>query len=148
MRISFRFHHIFILMNSYIERSRRRSSPIVSQPELVLLLKKDRSDVISRLRVEDDLRRRPRRGIYPVPRKTLIEWRDFVAFTDEGIAYLGDQRSTPELEDFVRAWQMRRKTIETTIWHWNRRRADIIPMYHDPEQRTSADGSSNPEFRG
>jgi hypothetical protein len=134
MRISPRSHPALVLIDGYIARLRYRRSPIVSQAELVLLLQRDRSDVNSRLRIEDSLRRRPHRGAYATPQKTLAEWRDFVASIDEGIAYLQDRRSIAELEAFVREWQQRRKAMEETIWRWNRGRADVIPVYLDADQ--------------
>jgi hypothetical protein len=138
MRILLRPHSILVLIGNYVKRLRRSRSPIVSQSELVLLLKMDRSDVAGSLRLEDSLHRRPRRGAYPTPRKTVTEWRDFITWLDKGIAHLENQRSTAELEAFVRDWQSRRKAMEASIWPWNRKRADVIPICLDPEQRTSA----------
>ena len=105
----------------------RKRSPFVNQFELINLIRRDRVDIDKQLRLEQQIQRRPRRGVSPTPRRVINAWRDYVKWIDGMVTYLEQPRSTAELEKVVHEWQNRRRDIVTMKWRWNKR-ADVIPI--------------------
>lgn len=105
----------------------RRRSPLVTQSELVCLLRKDRYDIDKQLRFENTVHHHTGRGRFPGSPRMIAGWKDFVSWNDNAVHYLEQPRSASELERLVRDWQSRRKDLAMTGWQWNRR-AGIIPV--------------------
>lgn len=105
----------------------RRRTPLVTQSELIDLLKKDRSEIAKELRLAEAMRSRPHRAAFSSSYPMVSGWESFISWIDEAIHYLEQTRSTTELEDLVRNWQTRRSNIEVPTVRWGRR-GDVIPV--------------------
>jgi hypothetical protein len=117
-------------MIGFMSRWFRRRTPLVTQSELVGLLKKDRSEIARELRIVDTMRSRPHRAVFSSSYTMVSDWKGFISWIDEAIHYLEQTRSTSELEELVRDWQNRRKDIDSRTLRWNRR-SDVIPIGTD-----------------
>ena len=104
-----------------------RSSPFVTQAQLVDLVKTDRSDVERQVRQAECMMYHPRRGISAVPYLLMDDWRSFLRWIDGAIQHLEQPRPVPELEHLIRTWQDRRGNIVAPNLRW-RRRADVIAV--------------------
>ena len=104
-----------------------RSSPFVTQSQLMDLVKTDRSDIERQVRQAECLMHHPRRGISAVPHLLVDDWRSFLCWIDGAIQCLEQPRPVPELEHLIRSWQDRRGNIIAPNLRW-RRRADVIAV--------------------
>ena len=104
-----------------------RKAPIfVSQPQLLELLKKDRSDIERQLQQARSLMVRPHRG-FCIPHSILQDWTAFLSWVDEAIEHLEQPKIASELENLIRTWQTHRGVILSPGLRW-RRRADVIAL--------------------
>jgi hypothetical protein len=104
-----------------------RSSPFVTQPELMDLVKTDRSDIKRQVRQAEWMMRHPQRGMTAAPFLMMDDWRKFLRWLDAAIQHLEQPRPVPELEHLIRTWQDRRESIAAPNLRW-RRRADVIAV--------------------
>jgi hypothetical protein len=104
-----------------------RSSPFVTQPELMDLVKTDRSDIKRQVRQAEWMMRHPQRGMTAAPFLLMDDWRKFLRWLDAAIQHLEQPRPIPELEHLIRTWQDRRENIAAPNLRW-RRRADVIAV--------------------
>jgi hypothetical protein len=104
-----------------------RSSPFVTQPELMDLVKIDRSDIERQVRQAEWMMRHPQRGMPAAPFLLMDDWRRFLRWLDAAIQHLEQPRPVPELEHLIRTWQDRRENIAAPNLRW-RRRADVIAV--------------------
>ena len=117
---------------SWITARLRRRSPLVDRAELVELMLKDREHILAQLRMDEMIRRRPRRGARPAARTTVRGWSEFVEWLDRAIAELDTPGCSPDVDHVVRDWQNHRSEMVVTAWGW-RRRADVIAA--DPKPK-------------
>jgi hypothetical protein len=103
-----------------------KKSPFVNQVELGKLIRRDRIEIDKELRLQEQIQRRPLRGVSPAPHKVIKDWRDYVEWIDVILTYLEQPRSVVELEKVVREWQDHRREIIPMTWQW-KKRADVIP---------------------
>lgn len=106
---------------------RGRSSPFVTQSQLMDLVKADRSDIERQVRQAEWLMRHPQRGMSAASYPLTDDWRRFLCWTDGAIRHLDQPRPSPELEHLIRTWQYRRGNIVAPNLRW-RRRADVIAV--------------------
>jgi len=104
-----------------------RSSPFVTQSQLMDLVKADRSDIERQVRQAEWMMHHPQRGMRAGPYLLMDDWRRFLCWIDGAIQHLGQPRPIPELEHLIRAWQDRRGNIAAPNLRW-RRRADVIAV--------------------
>ena len=104
-----------------------RSSPFVTQPELMDLVQTDRSDIKRQVRQAEWMMRHPQRGMPATPLLLMDDWRRFLRWLDAAIQHLEQPRPVPELEHLIRSWQDRRENIAAPNLRW-RRRADVIAV--------------------
>jgi hypothetical protein len=104
-----------------------KSSPFVTQSQLMDLVKTDRSDIERQVRQAEWMMRHPQRGMTAVPYPLIDDWRRFLRWIDGAIQHLERPRPVPELEHLIRAWQDRRGTFVAPNLRW-RRRADVIAV--------------------
>ena len=104
-----------------------RSSPFVTQSQLLDLVKTDRSDIERHVRQAELMMRHPQRGMAAVPYLLMDDWRRFLCWVDEAIQHLEQPRPVLELEHLIRTWQYRRGNIVAPNLRW-RRRADVIAV--------------------
>ena len=104
-----------------------KSSPFVTQSQLVDLVKTDRSDIERQVRQAEWMIRHPQRGISATPYPLMGDWRRFLCWIDGAIQHLEQPRPVPELEHLIRTWQDRRGDIVAPNLRW-RRRADVIAV--------------------
>jgi len=104
-----------------------RSSPFVTQSELMDLVKADRSDIERQVRQAEWTMHHPQRGISAIPYLLMDDWRRFLCWIDGAIQDLEQLRPVPELEHLIRTWQDRRGNIVAPNLRW-RRRADVIAV--------------------
>ena len=104
-----------------------RPSPFVTQPELMDLVKTDRSDIKRQVRQAEWMMRHPQRGMPATPLLLMDDWRRFLRWLDAAIQHLEQPRPVPELEHLIRSWQDRRENIAAPNLRW-RRRADVIAV--------------------
>jgi hypothetical protein len=104
-----------------------KSSPFVTQSQLIDLVKTDRSDIERQVRQAESMMRHPQRGITAVPYRLIDDWRRFLGWIDGAIQHLEQPRSVPEREHLIRAWQDRRGNLVVPNLRW-RRRADVIAV--------------------
>ena len=102
-------------------------SPFVTQPQLMGLVKADRSDIERQVRQAEWLMRHPQRGMSAAPYLLTDDWRRFLRWIDGAIRQLEQPRPVPELEHLIRTWQYRRGNIVAPNLRW-RRRADVIAV--------------------
>jgi hypothetical protein len=108
----------------------KRRSPFVTQSELVTRLKQDRSDIERELRIHEDLTRRPRRGVTPVPHQVTADWQDLAMWLEDAIRQLEQPRAIGDLQQIIKAWQARREKVVAERWLW-KRRGDVIAVGPD-----------------
>ena len=106
---------------------RGRSSPFVTQSQLIGLVKADRSDIERQVRQAEWLMRHPHRGMSAAPFLLADDWRRFLCWIDDAIRHLDQPRPVPELEHLIRTWQYRREIVAAPNLRW-RRRADVIAV--------------------
>jgi hypothetical protein len=104
-----------------------RSSPFVTQSQLMDLVKTDRSDIERQVRRAELMMRHPQRGMAAVPYLLVDEWRRFLCWIDDAIQHLEQPRPVLELEHLIRTWQYRRGNIVAPNLRWSRR-ADVIAV--------------------
>ena len=104
-----------------------KSSPCVTQSQLIDLVKTDRSDIEWQVRHAEWMMRHPQRGMAAVPYPLVAEWRRFLCWIDGTIQHLEQPRPALELEHLIRTWQYRRANIVSPNLRW-RRRADVIAV--------------------
>lgn len=105
---------------------RLEESPFVGQPQLLELMKKDRSDIERQLRQARRLMHHPHRGMF-VTQGLFDDWMGFLSWINDAIQHLEQPRSVHELENLVHAWHDRRRAITAPNLRW-RRRADVIAV--------------------
>ena len=106
---------------------RGQPSPFVTQPQLMSLVKTDRSDIERQVRQAEWMIRHPQRGMSATPYRLLDDWKRFLCWIDGAIRHLEEPRPGPELEHLIRTWQHRRENIVAPSLRW-RRRADVIAV--------------------
>jgi hypothetical protein len=126
MTISIRGRSNMKSVTRFTIRLPRKASPFVSQPELLELMKKDRSEIERELRQLRCLMHHPHRGLI-IPQNVLRDWTGFLSWVDGAIQYLEQPTAVPELENLIRTWQDRRKLIVAPSLRWHRR-ADVIAL--------------------
>ena len=104
-----------------------KSSPFATQPQLVDLVKADRSDIERQVRQAESMMRHPQRGMTAVPYLPMADWRRFLCWIEGAIQHLEQPRPVAELEHLIRTWQHRRENIVAPNLRW-RRRADVIAV--------------------
>jgi hypothetical protein len=104
-----------------------KSSPFVTQSQLIDLVKTDRSDIERQVRQAEWMMRHPQRGMTAVSYRLIDDWRRFLHWIDGAIQHLEQPRPVPELEHLIHAWQDRRGNIVAPNLRW-RRRADVIAV--------------------
>jgi hypothetical protein len=104
-----------------------KSSPFVTQCQLMDLVKTDRSDIERQVRQAEWMMHHPQRGVPAVPYLLMDDWRRFLCWIDGVIQHLEQPRPVPELEHLIRTWQDRRGDIVAPNLRW-RRRADVIAV--------------------
>ena len=104
-----------------------RSSPFVTQSQLMDLVKTDRSDIEREVRQAEWMIQHPQRGMSATPYLLMNDWRRFLRWIDGAIQHLEQPRPVPELEHLIRTWQDRRGNIIAPNLRW-RRRADVIAV--------------------
>jgi hypothetical protein len=104
-----------------------RSSPFVTQSELVDLVKRDRSEIERQICQAEWMMRHPQRGMPAAPYLLIDGWKRFLCWIDCAIQHLEQPRPVPELEHLIRTWQDRRGDIVAPNLRW-RRRADVIAV--------------------
>jgi hypothetical protein len=104
-----------------------KSSPFATQPQLMDLVKADRSDIERQVRQAESMMRHPQRGMSAVPYSLMDDWRRFLCWIDGAIQHLGQPMPIPELEHLIRTWQDHRGIIVAPNLRW-RRRADVIAV--------------------
>jgi hypothetical protein len=104
-----------------------RSSPFVTQSQLMALVQADRCDIERHIRQAESMMRHPHRGMPATPYLLIADWRTFLCWTGAAIQHLAQPRPVPELEHLIRTWQHRRATITAPNLRW-RRRADVIAV--------------------
>ena len=104
-----------------------RSSPFVTQSQLMDLVKTDRSDIERQVRQAEWMMHHPQRGMPAALYLPMDDWRRFLCWIDGVIQQLGQPRPVAELEHLIRAWQDRRGNIVAPNLRWLRR-ADVIAV--------------------
>ena len=104
-----------------------QQSPLVTQSQLMDLVKADRSDIERQVRQAEWMMRHPLRGMSATPYPLIDGWKRFLCWIDGAIQHLKEPRSVPELEHLIRTWQDRRENIVEPNLRW-RRRADVIAV--------------------
>ena len=104
-----------------------QQSPLVTQSQLMDLVKADRSDIERQVRQVEWMMRHPLRGMSATPYPLIDGWKRFLCWIDGAIQHLKEPRSVPELEHLIRTWQDRRENIVEPNLRW-RRRADVIAV--------------------
>jgi hypothetical protein len=104
-----------------------KSSSFATQPQLMDLVKADRSDIERQVRQAESMMRHPQRGMSAVPHLLMDDWRRFLCWIDGAIQHLEQPRPVSELEHLIRTWQYRRENIVAPNLRW-RRRADVIAV--------------------
>ena len=104
-----------------------RSSPFVTQPQLMDLVRTDRSDIARQVRQTEWMTRHPHRGTCATPDLLMDDWRRFLCWIDGALQHLEQPRPAGELEHLIRTWQHRREKILAPNLRWHRR-ADVIAV--------------------
>lgn len=104
-----------------------KSSPFVTQSQLMDLVKTDRSDIEQQVRQAEWMMRHPQRAMAAIPYPLIDDWRRFLRWIDGAIQHLEQPRPALELEHLIRTWQYRRTNIVAPNLRW-RRRADVIAV--------------------
>ena len=104
-----------------------RSSPFVTQSQLIDLVKIDRSDIERQVHQAEWMMQHPQRGMSATPYLLVDDLRRFLRWIDGAIQHLEQPRPVPELEHLIRTWQDRRGDIVAPNVRW-RRRADVIAV--------------------
>lgn len=105
----------------------RKSSPFVTQAQLMDLVKTDRSYIERQIRQSEWMMHHPQRGIAATPYVLMDDWRRFLCWIDGAIHHLQQPRPVPELEHLIRTWQDSRENVVAPNRRW-RRRADVIAI--------------------
>ena len=104
-----------------------RTSPFVTQCQLVALVKTDRCDIERQVHRTEQMMRHPHCGISAAPYLLIADWNRFLRWTDAAIQHLEQPRPVPELEHLIRTWQDRRGNVAAPTLKWLRR-ADVIAV--------------------